>query len=162
MNIKIGFILLAIGLLSCSKPQPKNVIIDLKGKEQTLTLIADSIKYEVVVQATDGDIWEAERLKGYTNHRELVEGVFKNVINGKLKAYDYATDEPLTVEELRKLIDDQKIDASQVGKLLFTERWYIDPNGHIYKFITSVTLGKAEYSKQGTFKGYSALFKVKY
>ncbi len=162
MEIKIVFILLLATLVSCSKPQPKNVIIDDRGKEHDLTLIADSIKYEVIVQVNDNDIWDSERLKGYKNHQQFIHSILKNIINGKLKAYDYATDEVLTAEEVKDIIENQQVDASQIGKLLFTEQWYIDTKGYLHKKIISITLGKAEYSQKGTFKGYSALFTVKY
>jgi len=162
MNIKFNLILLAIGFMSCSNPQPKNVIVDITGKEQELTLIADSIKYEVVVQPTDNDIWESERLQGYRNHKSFIDGTFKGILSGKLKVLDYATNEPLTVDEVRRIIEDNRIDASQIGKLLFTEQWFIDKQGHLHKKILSITFGKSEYSKKGTFKGYSALFTVKY
>ena len=162
MNIKLNLILLAIGFLSCSNPQPKNVIIDITGKEQELILIADSIKYEVVVQASEYDIWENERLQGYLNHKSFIDGTFKGIISGKLRVFDYTNNEPLTVEEVRKMIEVNKIDASQIGKLLFTEQWFTDKQGHLHKKVLSITFGKSEYSKQGTFKGYSALFTVKY
>ncbi|HDP76420.1 MAG TPA: hypothetical protein ENN49_11300 [Bacteroidales bacterium] len=162
MNIKYKLVLLSIVFLSCSKSQPKNVIVDITGNEQDLILIADSIKYEVVVHASENDIWDSERLQGYQNHKAFIDGTFKGILNGKLRALDYTTNEPLTVEEVRKIIEYNNIDASQIGKLLFTEQWLIDKQGHLHKKILSITFGKSEYSKQGTFKGYSALFTVKY
>jgi hypothetical protein len=162
MNIKYKLVLLSIVFLSCSKPQPKNVIVDITGNEQDLILIADSIKYEVVVHASENDIWESERLQGYRNHQSFVDGTFKGMLSGKLRVIDYTTNEPLTVEEVKKIIEYNNIDASKIGKLLFTEQWFMDKQGHLHKKILSITLGKSEYSKQGTFKGYSALFTVKY
>jgi hypothetical protein len=84
------------------------------------------------------------------------------MLSGKLRVIDYTTNEPLTVEEVKKIIEYNNIDASKIGKLLFTEQWFMDKQGHLHKKILSITLGKSEYSKQGTFKGYSALFTVKY
>jgi len=149
-------------VISCSNPEPKVVIVDGNATERDAEVVADSIKYEVVVMLTDDSAWDAERLKGYTNHKALVDGIITNVLNGKLKAYDYNTDELLTPEEVKNILDEKAVDASKIGKLLFAERWYIDSRGSLLKKITSITLGYAEYSKQGTFKGYSALFKVKY
>ncbi|QKG79126.1 hypothetical protein [Tenuifilum thalassicum] len=163
MNIKLLlFGLCAFLTVSCNKPTPKNIIVDRSGTEHEVKIVADSITYEVIVQLHNDDAWEAERLAGYTNHKALIDGIFKNVLSGKLKAYDYATNEYLTPEEVKKMLAEKSVDESQVGKLLFTEKWYIDSKGYLQKEVLSITFGKAEYSKQGTFKGYSALFKVKY
>ncbi len=146
----------------CKKNTEKFVGIDWRGNAQSLIQVADSIKYEVIVQPLDDDIWDQERLIGYQNHHQLITKILNAIMEGKLTAYDYASDEPLTIEEVGKIVKNNNIKSEQIGKILFTEQWFMDKNGYLYKKVTAITLGKAEYSKQGTFKGYSALFKIKY
>ncbi len=158
----LNALLLTFILFGCQQKNKQEVLTGMKGKPESMELVADSIKYEVVVKPTGEDPWESERLFGYTNHKVFVECLLKSIYSGKITAYNYSTDEPLASSEVRSIMEALKPDWSEIGKLLFTERWYIDSTGILRKQITSITLGKAEYSKQGTFKGYSALFKVKY
>lgn len=128
-----------------------------------LHLVADSIKYEVIVKPTSDDLWEAERLSGYNGHKQLIQSIFKGISNGELDCYDFFSGEPLSPEAIKlKLGDDFNRPDKVIGKILFIEQWYVDSKGRMYKKVKSITLGKEEYSKQGTFKGYSALFTVKY
>lgn len=155
-------ILLAFYLFGCQQKNKQEVFTGMNGKPESMELVADSIKYEVAVKSTSDDPWETERLIGYTNHKVFIESLLRGIYSGKRTAYNYTTDEPLSIDEVRSIMETLKPDWSEIGKLLFTERWYVDSTGILHKQITSITLGKAEYSKQGTFKGYSALFKVKF
>ncbi len=155
-------ILLFSVFLGCKNGTKQDPFIEIRSEVNSPTLVADSIKYEVVVISTSDDPWETERLEGYTHHKVFIESLLRSIYSGKITAYSYSTDEPLTTDEVRVMMEALKPDWSEIGKLLFTEKWYVDSTGMLQKQISSITLGKAEYSKQGTFKGYSALFKVKY
>jgi hypothetical protein len=123
--------------------------------------IADSINYGVVVRARDkNDEWQNKWLRSF-DRREFVDFIFESVYSGRLQAYDYFEDEPVSIDQIKKLEDKEEFDRSKIGKIQFKERWYFDPSGlKMYKEVHSVMLAYEVYRENGKFRGYKPAFKV--
>jgi hypothetical protein len=70
-------------------------------------------------------------------------------------------DKPLTIDEVKKIEQEEGFSRDKISKVQFRERWYIDSSDNFQKQIISYTLGIEAYSKQNSFLGHKALFVVK-
>jgi hypothetical protein len=128
-------------------------------KDKGVIAIADTILYDVVVRNPNpNDEWTKECLR-YVNNKALVDGLFEAVFKGKLMAYNYKTDVPLTIDEVRKIDSENK--RSLIGKLQCTEQWYWDTKNYkLYKKVVSIIIGYEVFDAEGAVRGYKAGFKV--
>ena len=158
-------ILLATALTSCRDPWSKEQTHALKTGQvkENYIRVADSISYGVVVKNRDAsDQWQEKWLSSF-DRREFVDFIFEGVYSGELQPYDYFSDEPMKIEEVRQLEKNDDFERSHIGKIQFEERWYFDPQSHsMVKEVHSVMFAYEVYKDDGSFRGYSPAFKVKF
>ncbi|MBN1988765.1 MAG: hypothetical protein JW783_05205 [Bacteroidales bacterium] len=124
-------------------------------------VIADSLIYDVIIRALDPDNeWENIRVKGI-DRKAFVQGVFDAIYTGKYYAYDFFTQEPISIDSVRAIENKPNFTIDQVSKVQFTEHWELLETGELIKRVDAMTLGIEHYSNQGTFIGHKALFTVK-
>jgi len=142
--------------------EPKlGTLYDAKLNDSTVVNIADSMIYDVVIKNTDSsDEWQKSWLQGL-DRRSLVDLVFKAVYAGNAKAYDYADNHLLTIDEVKAIEKKQGFDRKKVGKVQFIEDWQFDPkNMRFNKRVKALMLGWELYDNEGNVKSYSATFVV--
>ncbi len=112
-----GLIILIIsGFVSCSNQSSEN---DTNGvnkieiregsfyntglNSSNAIVLADTIAYDVTIKNPNPeDIWTEEDLKGM-DEQALANIVLNAVYNGRLTPYDFQTEEPMTIEQVKKL-----------------------------------------------------------
>lgn len=124
-------------------------------------LVAEPIIYDVVVLNPDPeDRWATEKLKKL--HKEaLVDLIFKAVEDGRVTAYNYHTDEKMSMKDIRTLENSDEFNKSKIGKIQFIEDWYFDEKSmKMTKVVKSVMLAYEVYDQFGKVRGYKAAFRV--
>jgi len=127
-----------------------------------MELMADSITYTVVVKNRDSlDTWADQRLRGL-NHKKLVDDLFDAVYEHKATPYDYYTQHPLSINDIKKLESQEDFSRDRVGQLQFCEGWYLNAETQqMYKQIHSVLIAYEFFSSDGELRGYKAAFYIK-
>ena len=158
-QILSSFLLVSIfTLVACTPSDTDNA----KSKEQFPgTEVADTILYPVdVINLDSTDTWADTRLKKL--HREkMTDLIFKSLYSGKLKAYDYYSQEEIPVEKIKKMENSGELKRDEMAQLQFEESWYFDSEqGTMTKKVHSVLLAWPVYDNQGVFQAYKAGFVV--
>jgi len=92
-------------------------------KEQGV-LVAEPIIYDVVVLNPDPeDRWATEKLNKL-NKEALVDLIFQAVEEGRVTAYNYHTEEKMSMKDIRALEKTEEFNKSKIGKIQFIEDWY--------------------------------------
>lgn len=159
-------ILLIAGITACKQQSSEPSIT---GKAKTLkdtTLlnfqtIAESIRYDVVIKNPDpANEWTETCLKGF-DREKLVGEVYKAIYAGKVKAYDYYTDEPMSVKQVNEIEKQAESDGAEVAKVQFLEDWYFDPvTFNLYKKVHFIMLAYEILDEKGNARSYKAAFYV--
>jgi hypothetical protein len=162
----IYILTLSLALISCSRGKDtinQKVEKDTSVIDAGLIVVAKDIITEVVVnQVPDGDPWEAEKIAGY-NGEAMINKLFEDIYNKRLAVYDYHSGLVLTPKEVKKLEEEFNSDRSLIGKIQFTEDWYLDPKTDgIIKDIKSIVFGVELREASGNIYGYKALFQIKF
>src|SRR6056297_819051 len=88
---------------------------------KTYSILADTISYGVVVRNRDTtDKWQKKwlknlKLKRFTNH------LFEKIYSGEIKPYSYFDEEPLTIQDIKKLEEQEEFTRDKIGKIQFKE-----------------------------------------
>jgi len=125
-------------------------------------IVSDPIIYEVVVKNhIPDDDWETERL-AKTNIQPLANAIFQAVYKGRLKAYDYMSDQEIPADSVKAL--EKQFKRRDIGNIMFEEKWYFNENTMtMTKKVTAMTLGyELRDKKTKEFRGFKAAFKVKF
>ena len=124
-------------------------------------LIADSITYDVVIKNPDPyDQWTDECLQNL-DKKNLVDYIFEAIYQGKVIAYNYFEDTPLSVKQVKALEESEEFSRDQIAKIQFIEEWVLDKENFAFtKKVKSIMLGYEVYNLDGEIRGYKAAFKV--
>lgn len=123
--------------------------------EGEVASIAPQITYPVIIKNPDKtDDWTEKNLKDVDI--KAFAGIFFNQIySGKLKAYPYMSDEPMSIEEVKAF--EKEYARDRIAKVLFEEEWVFDENkSQMYKKVNSIMLAYELYYDNGEVKGYKA------
>jgi len=122
-------------------------------------VIADTIIYDVIVKnAFPEDDWQEFCLKD-VDRTALVNIIFNAIYNGKLTAYDYQQEIPLTVEEVKEL--EKEYNRDKFAKMQFIEEWYFDEKElQMGKRVNEIMLAYELINQDGEVRGYKAGVKV--
>jgi hypothetical protein len=161
----LTLIVIALFFIGCTRNKETGnlkVEKDASVIDTGLIVVAKDIITEVVVnQVPDGDPWEAEKIAGY-NGKVMIDKLFKDIYNQRLTVYDYHSGLELTPNDVKKLEKEFNSDRSLIGKIQFTEDWYLDPRTDgIKKDIKSIVFGAELKESSGNVYGYKALFQIK-
>ncbi len=166
----LGVLLVALVLTNC-KQENKQQTNDQKTTKEDVTakntnvnnmyVLADTITYDVVVKNPNpADTWTEECLQKL-NRKALIDNIYKGIYNETLTIYDYYSGEELSTAEVKALENEENFDRNNIGKLQFTEIWYMDQNDlSIHKEVQSAVLGYELKKENGDIKGYKPMFKV--
>ncbi len=151
-------------VVSCKHPLPANIArTSVSFDSLHLKTYADTIICDMVVKNPDkDDAWIAKCL-GHLQRKALIDSIFDDLYNGKLLAYDYATNKALSVEDVKKAEQLKGYSRNIIGKFQFREAWFYDKQKHIFiKKVYSIIFGYEAYDDKGFVKGYRPLFKVEF
>ena len=125
-------------------------------------VIANPISYDVATKCyiKNDDGWDEQRV-AHTNTVAIANAIFQAVYKGRLTAYDYFTEQPMTIDQVKSLEKNNK--RKEIGKLMFTENWYFSEKTLTFtKKIEAVTLGYEIIDKSTQeLHGFKPAFMVK-
>jgi len=158
----LGFIICVL-LVTCTQKTGKEQIkAEIKTPDSvSMHLIADTIIYDVVIRNTNPyDTWIEQSLEKL-QHGKLIDSLFALVYERKTMAYDYFSNEELSVKQIEILEKEEGFARDRIGKIQFTEAWYFNKKTKtLHKEVISVALGHELYSDSGEFRGYKPVFKL--
>lgn len=123
---------------------------------------ADTIVYEVLITNPDSlNEWESTKLKD-VNAKRVVDDIFTMIYNGEKKAYNYYSNESLSIKDIEDIEARDDFSRDKVGKLQFTEIWKMDIANHkMDKKVLSILLAYELYNDSNKLRGYKAAFYLK-
>lgn len=163
MRIQIVLVLIvATFLATACKEKKSNTAISASEDVLQGTTLADPVIYDMVIKnANPEDDWTEEYLKNLDRDK-LIAIIFDAVYDERLVAYDFFTDEPLKIIDLRKLEKEADFSRDKIGKLQFEEEWAFDENNmHFQKKVKSMLLAYEVFNSAGELRGYKPAFYVK-
>jgi hypothetical protein len=124
-------------------------------------LVADRIIQDIIIRNTDPDnAWTEESLKGM-QQESLVDTIFNMVYSQRAIAFDFDTNEKLTVKQVKQIEKKAGFSRERIGKIQFTESWYLNPDKvTMTKKVSSLVLGYETFDSQGEFRGYLPVFRI--
>lgn len=122
-------------------------------------IIADTIIYDVVIKnAFPEDDWQEFCLKN-VDRTALANIIFNAIYNGKLTAYDYQQEKPMTIKEVQEL--EKEYSRDKIAKIQFIEEWYFDEKEmKMGKRVNEIMLAYELNNFDGEIRGYKAGVKV--
>lgn len=134
-----------------------NFYADSANKTNAVVL-ADTIIYYTIIKNPDPDDDWQEQCLSRLDRKALANIVFNAIYSGRLTPYNFKTEAPMTIEEVKAL--DKENPRSQIAKMEFTEEWYFNENDLSFsKRVNSIMLGYERRSTEGEVK-YTAGVKV--
>lgn len=111
-------------------------------------VLDDSISYDVTIKNPDPqDTWTEEDI-GRMDQLALANVVLNAIYNGRLTAYNYQYETPMTINEVKAL--EAQYPRKSVGRMRFTEEWYFDEkNLKFGKRVTSIMLAYERFTANG-------------
>ena len=153
------FISLLLIIVSCSGPESgsKNNDMPIPG-----IMFADTSSYPVIIKNPDTtDTWTTECLRPL-NRKKLVDAVFEAVYSNNAQAYNYFTNEPMSVKNIKTLEATEEFSRKNVGKLQFWESWYFDKKKQIFtKKVHKILVAYEVFTDEGVLRNYKAAFYIK-
>ncbi len=158
-------ILITILLLSCRpKETDRYIIPEHSAVADTCddgTVFASRIIQDIIIKNNNpDDTWAEECLRGM-QRKALVDTLFSMVYSQKAIAYDFDTNEKLTLRQIKKIEKKEGFSRDKIGKIQFIESWYLNTNNAtMTKRVESLVLGYETYDNQGEFRGYLPVFRI--
>lgn len=117
---------------------------------QNSAIIARPVTYDVVVKNHNpNDAWREECLSSL-DLQALIKIVFDAAYAGQITAYNYRTEEPMTIDELRDFEKDSTHRRDRIGKVQFVEDWYFDAEKFQFgKRVKALMLAYERYNEAG-------------
>jgi hypothetical protein len=154
---------------------------DKKDVNKNMTQLTERIQYPVFIRSPYGDDgdWYRENMEG-PKREAFVKMIFDAAYSGKVKAYDYLTNEPLTVAQVKAIgnksdtlhlikempvykeydtIINQKLNLKDIHRITFLEEWYMDVDKfRMEKKVVGICPSLTIYEDSTDVKGYKPLF----
>lgn len=154
----------------------------VKDDPSTGTVITEKIEYPVFIKSPyaeeNGDWWK-ENIET-SKRTDFVEMLLDWAYTGKVGAYDFLTNEPLTVEQVKQIgnesdtirvtktyppydemdtVIQQKLDIQLIHKIKFLEEWSFNLSDHSFsKKVLGIAPTLTMYDDSTEIKGYRPLF----
>jgi hypothetical protein len=168
MKIKSNFVLglFAFSMLSSCNKSRNN------GSENNLVW-AELVESKTVLikpEGWDDEYWNS--VNKNVDRQKIFETIVDAVLSGKQKAYNIITDEVLTVEQAKEMLDNiqldnmgemtsQKITPQDLSTIRMREKWTFDEREFkMYKVVTRIDLLLKKLDQTGVHIGDKALFYV--
>ena len=99
----------------------------------------------------------------YTQSDKIISTIFEKAYEGKFKVYDYYTNSPLSIEQIKKLESSEDFSRDLIQELQFEEVWFMnDQVDWFHKEVLSINLGYAVYNSDGTQRGLKPVFSFRF
>ncbi len=156
-------LLIYLFVTGCNKTSERTIIVNSLLEIRAENIIADTIIYSVIIRNFDkNDTWAEERLK-YTQADKIISTIFDKVYEGKIQAYDYFTNSPLSIEQIKKLENFEDFSRDLIQELQFEEIWFMnDQVDWFHKEVLSINMGYAVYNSDGTQRGLKPVFRFRF
>lgn len=126
------------------------------------SMVADTIFYPVRIKNIDPDDEWADNRLAKLNRKQLVDGIFDAVYAGTSIPYNYLTDAPMTIDDIKAMEEKDDFSRDNVIELEFREKWwYSADQSRFEKQILSVLVAYAVFDDEGNLRGMKAAFYVK-
>jgi len=148
-----------VDTLPAYNPQ-QTVIEESKIDLNAAYKVATPIIYDVVLRnPTPEDTWATECLKS-VDIKTISNLIFKAVYEGKLPAFHYKDDSPMTIDQVNAL--EKEFTRNRIGKVQFIEDWFLDAKTlTMVKKVKGIMLAYENYESDGkTVRSYKAGIKV--
>lgn len=133
-NLILVFFVVVFSISCNNKPQEKEEQPEIEVKKGSFygtdfnssnaVVLADTITYDVTIKNPDPeDNWTEDDI-GRMDEEALANIVINAIYNGRLTAYNYSTNEPMTIEQVKEL--ESEYSRDRVGRMRFIEEWYFD------------------------------------
>jgi hypothetical protein len=142
-----------LGIIACNNQQSE---IDIRegtfystGLDSlNAVVLADTITYDVTIKNPDpNDNWKEEELRRM-DELALANMILNAIYNGRLTAYDFQTEEPMTIEQVKEL--EKEYPREKVGRMRFIEEWYFDEkNLQFGKRVNTIMLAYEKLNSEG-------------
>ena len=157
-NIIIGSLLLFIAL-SCNQSPKEFPKVNI-DHNSNYAVLADTIITDVVIKNRDNDEWTSYTLRNLEKE-QLVDELFNLVYSGELVPYNFFSETPITIDEVKEIERSEDYSRDKIGKVQFEEAWYFDVDSKkMVKKVQSIMLAYELYDLEGKVKGYKPVFKV--
>ncbi len=152
-------LLTALTIVSCSKPSGNRTT---DKREIPGIMLADTISYPVVIKNPDStDSWTDDCLRPL-DRAKLANMVFDAIYNNKAQAYSYLNNDPLSINYIKELEEQESYSRDKVAKLQFWESWYFDEKKQIFtKKVHKILVAYEALSESGELRNYRAGFYIK-
>ncbi|HPT14107.1 MAG TPA: hypothetical protein PK796_04900 [Bacteroidales bacterium] len=158
------------------------IVIGCNKQRDNKSLVTKRIQYDVPIKSPDPDNdWWVQNIEGQ-DREKLVKNIMQSALDGKVKAYDFFTNELLSPEQLKSIMKrsdtitleraepphslydtvlTQELNTRDITRLRFLEEWKMDEKSlHITKEVAGVCPLIARYGDDGELRGYMPLFWV--
>ncbi len=145
-------------------------------------LVTKRIQYDVSIKNLDPDMdWWVQNIEG-SNREKIISDIMLQVTTGKVKAYDFQSCKPYTIEEINnrmRRVDSismerptppyqmfdtivvTEVHQSEITKLRFLEEWSMDQKTLAFsKKVAGMCPLVERHTESGELRGYSPLFWV--
>ena len=127
--------------------------------EDNSVIIADTIIYSVVTKNPNPEDDWTEYCLHRVDQEALANIIFNAIYNGRLTAYDYYNDEPMSIEAVRTF--EKENPRNKIANVQFVEEWYFDEkNLKMGKRVNAIMLAYELRNNKDEVKGYKAGVKV--
>ena len=153
-------IFLILPFVACVNEPPQAKIKYIDTEYQKLNIYADTIVYDVLIKPDPENIHSKNNLKGLL-YKNLVDSIFSMAYKGDAELLDYFTNKFITAEDLKKMEKREDFLRTEIGKIQFHEKWYLDTQTRQFKKeVVSLVLGVELYDAEGTVRAYKPIFKM--
>ena len=159
--INIFFILGILLNTACTNFDTQKSPLVIRADSFYGALVADTIIYDVIIKNPNPeDACTNECLKNF-QHSTLMDSLFNLVYTRQATVYDFFSQEPLKVKEIKRMEKEEDFMRDNIGKIQFTEKWYFDASTQqLQKEVISMVLGYELKSDEGEVRGYKPIFKI--
>lgn len=154
--------LLLLGLGACEPTQERSRPPIPTHLPEGAVLLSDTLVYSVDLVATDSlDTWSAWRLR-HVAPRPMADFLLNEVYEGRLQAYDYFSNEPLSIEEVRRREQADDYHRDLVEEFQFEETWYYLPEEQRFrKEVHALVLAYSLYASDGSLRGRKPVLRIR-
>ena len=169
------FATISISFYSCKNEESKS------ETDKNKNLITERIQYDVFIKSPyENDVeWWKENIDG-AKRESFIKKIMASAFDGKVQAYTYNENEPVSGEELEKLLNptdtiqiisplppydiydtivQEKLNFNNITKIRFMEEWYMNEKTlEITKKVVGICPVIPSYDIEGEFRGNKPLF----
>lgn len=160
--VLIFLILIPLCLPACHDQEKADTTISqVAGASSKGILLADTIIYDVMISNPNPNNTWAAKCLSRLNRKALIDSIFSMVYMERATAYNFETNEKLTVKQVKKMESATGFSRDSIGMIQFTEAWYLDPaSSNMTKRVISLVLGSNFYASNGELFGHKPVLRI--